>query len=830
MTLKFPGLAVMVRLFTLGSVALYDREGTHLSGEATQSKRLALLAYLASGTGLHRRDKLVGLLWPESDHAHARASLNSALHYLRGLLGEEALESVGRESLRLDLERVHVDAWFFRRAIEAGDFATALTLYRGEFLDGVFLSGLEEFEEWVERERRELHSSAETAARQLTDAALAEGRVDDALTWARRAVELAPLDGAAVGRLIELTADSGDRVGALRIYREFEKTLESEFGIEAPEELKALMERVRDPTPLRKETVQRTDVEEPRPESVPPARVPAAGPASRGKRRGRTDRAPLGTIPSVLLLVAVAISVVTVVVVRWGEAETSWPRLPVSVAVAPFENLTGDVALDQFAAGLRAEIAHRVAGRTSSAVLAPASADATVEVRGEIRTQGDTIVLHPLLTDGRESGMVHHVPPISMDRGSAFGRLDHVADRVAAVVASQVDFGPEAWLYTPPAGVSAHQAYREAVELQAAGRPDRAIALLARASELDPGFARPLLTTAHVHNGVGRFQAAAQVIGLLQRRRGSLLPVEASELEYHLAATGADPTRSVGAIRRLAAIAPATWSYEAGLWELGVNRPVAALAYFERAAEDDFVAGARYHQGFWSAWSEALHRLGRDEEALRVALEGRGRFPESHRLLEREIAALAALDRVEEVSGRVWESTATNEWMCVWRAALELRAHGHAEAALQAARSAAGLNIDPFIAAQVLLHFEGREDEARARVEELVQADPDNLDYLGMSGVLAARGDEPVLDLNYRLATWDDPGLRGRNTMWRAKIAAARGDRISAVRLLSQAHMEGLHFSASLHRDPDLEPLHGYHAFNELVRPRDGPATANDRN
>jgi hypothetical protein len=251
------------------------------------------------------------------------------------------------------------------------------------------------------------------------------------------------------------------------------------------------------------------------------------------------------------------------------------------------------------------------------------------------------------------------------------------------------------------------------------------------------------------------------------------------------------------------------------------------LEYFERVAEDRFVGAAQDREGYWSARSEALHRLGRDEEALQVALEGRSRFPESHRLLEREIAALAGLSRVVEVGERVWESNASNEWMCVWRAALELRAHGQAEAARQAARSAVGLTTDPLIAVQVLLHFEGREDEARARIRELVQAEPDNLDYLGMSGVLAARHDEPVFDLDHRLETWDQPGIRGENTMWRAKIAAARGERISAVRLLSQAHMEGMYFSASLHRDPDLESLRGYHAFQEFMRPRDAPATAN---
>ena len=35
-----------------------------------ERKALALLAYLATEGGMHRREQLRGLLWPESDRAH----------------------------------------------------------------------------------------------------------------------------------------------------------------------------------------------------------------------------------------------------------------------------------------------------------------------------------------------------------------------------------------------------------------------------------------------------------------------------------------------------------------------------------------------------------------------------------------------------------------------------------------------------------------------------------------------------------------------------------------------------------------------------------------
>ena len=46
-------------------------------------KVLALLAYLAVEQGVHSRDKITALLWPESDEERGKASLRRALAYLR---------------------------------------------------------------------------------------------------------------------------------------------------------------------------------------------------------------------------------------------------------------------------------------------------------------------------------------------------------------------------------------------------------------------------------------------------------------------------------------------------------------------------------------------------------------------------------------------------------------------------------------------------------------------------------------------------------------------------------------------------------------------------
>src|SRR5216683_8436984 len=53
-------------------------------------KALALLAYFAAEGGMHERQRLSRLFWPESDATHGRTALRITLHHLRHTLEEKA--------------------------------------------------------------------------------------------------------------------------------------------------------------------------------------------------------------------------------------------------------------------------------------------------------------------------------------------------------------------------------------------------------------------------------------------------------------------------------------------------------------------------------------------------------------------------------------------------------------------------------------------------------------------------------------------------------------------------------------------------------------------
>ncbi|HEY6809176.1 MAG TPA: BTAD domain-containing putative transcriptional regulator [Gemmatimonadales bacterium] len=236
----------MILLRALGAMDVNDGR-RDLGPAVAQPKRFALLAYLALAQprGFQRRDRLVALFWPELDQEHARAALRKAVHGLRATLGEQAIVGRGAEDLALGPAEWWCDVVAFEEAADAGRHAAALALYRGDLLDGLFISGAPEFERWVERERARLRARAAAAAWALADAAESAGVTGDALQLGRRAVALSPDDESAVRRLIALLDRVGDRAGALHAYADLSRQLAADFAAEPAAETQALIEAVR---------------------------------------------------------------------------------------------------------------------------------------------------------------------------------------------------------------------------------------------------------------------------------------------------------------------------------------------------------------------------------------------------------------------------------------------------------------------------------------------------------------------------------------------------------------------------------------------------------
>ncbi len=219
------------------------------AGEAVvrQPKRLALLAYLALATaeGFRRRDLVTALFWPELDHAQSRTYLRKALHGISEALGADIFVTRGEDEVRLDSAKVACDAVALLEHASAGRWSDALALHRGDLLEGFFSEGVaQEFEEWLDRERRVLRERAATAAWECSRIEDERGDQKAAAVLARRALELTPDDEIGVRRLMNLLDRQGDRAGGLRVYSEWQARLQKEYGVEPAPETRTLARRI----------------------------------------------------------------------------------------------------------------------------------------------------------------------------------------------------------------------------------------------------------------------------------------------------------------------------------------------------------------------------------------------------------------------------------------------------------------------------------------------------------------------------------------------------------------------------------------------------------
>jgi serine/threonine-protein kinase len=236
------------------------------------------------------------------------------------------------------------------------------------------VSGVLEFERWLDEEREHVRRRACEAAKLLTDRADTAENAMGAARWAHRLTELSPSDETAVRRLIELLDRAGDRAGAVREYEEFQRRLARDLELEPSAETRALVEAVRARRqPDAAAAVVHREVATAG-ESAPAAR--AMSPAS-----SSVSSVPPARVARRRVAVVLALVVGTLLTGGWflfraqfdaRSAEVA--RNPKRLVVLPFVNL-GAAEDEYFADGITEEIAARLAAIDRLRVIGSTSAN-----------------------------------------------------------------------------------------------------------------------------------------------------------------------------------------------------------------------------------------------------------------------------------------------------------------------------------------------------------------------------------------------------------------------------------------------------------------------
>lgn len=281
-----------MRLRTFGGLWVERPAGRSTAGAGGPRPRpLALLAILAAnaprGTS---RERVLGILWPESEPERARHALSQTLYSLRRDLGADVV--LATPDLRFDPALISSDLEEFRSAVAAKDWATAAHLYAGPFLEGFYLGDAPEFERWSEEERTALATAGLRAIEHSARGCAEAGRLEEAVEHWRRLTRLDPFNARFAASYMEGLAALGDRAAALSHGKSHEALVRRELEAEPDRSIRALMHQLRESVPI---AVAPEAPAPPVTDPAPAARIDVAveGPSPRGRPPRRMRAAVL---------------------------------------------------------------------------------------------------------------------------------------------------------------------------------------------------------------------------------------------------------------------------------------------------------------------------------------------------------------------------------------------------------------------------------------------------------------------------------------------------------------------------------------------------------
>ena len=232
----------MLRVRLLGTFEIsLDDQPVALASRPAQS----LFAYLILTAGTsHRREKLAGMLWPDSLEESARDNLRHALWRIRKTLPPEpSNERLLADDLTISFNR-SAEYWLDAVELEkVGENASAdelmpvLSAYQGELLPGFY-------DDWVVLEREHLQAVFEHKMARLL--ALLEGERHwlEVLDWGERWVAFGQKPEPAYRALMSAHAALGEMSKVAATYERSVRSL-GEIGIEPSEQTKALYENLK---------------------------------------------------------------------------------------------------------------------------------------------------------------------------------------------------------------------------------------------------------------------------------------------------------------------------------------------------------------------------------------------------------------------------------------------------------------------------------------------------------------------------------------------------------------------------------------------------------
>jgi len=536
-----------------------------------------------------------------------------------------------------------------------------------------------------------------------------------------------------------------------------------------------------------------------------------------------------------LLVPALIALAIVVIAAGYFIFRKSGPGLdPDLVAVAAFENLTGDPSLDilgrmasdWISQGLSQIGGLKVVPTISVPPLAPTvkpgektspapsllqviaeQTGAGKVVSGTYYLAGGELQFLSSITDTQSRMLFRSLQPVKGSLADSMDLIEKLRQLIMGAMAADLGFTIGDWLGVRPPSYEIYQEFILGMNAFGSSNIAKSIGHLEKAVKLDPGFMPAHIWLARCYQVTGRWDKAVPILELADQNRDKLTPEMAlfsDRLKADSQGKYEEGLRALLELRKLAPREP-LYIFAAAINGIAVNRPRQAIDLFEKTEipEDWLKIGTG--PTWFGIWSNAHYFLGNHKKELEVIRRAREYYPDALAPMTLEARALAALGRIEEVKKVVDESLLSRSTIGAWTAgrvmlaaARELRLRGYHEAFKDMAGRAGEW-------------YRGRlagKEAAEQQRSELAAA------------LYVTEQWEEALRISEELKRIDRPFTFGSQTYWRARIAALLGMKEEAVELLRQSFSQGKEYDVFLIQEADFDLLRDFAPFKELMKPK----------
>ena len=555
----------------------------------------------------------------------------------------------------------------------------------------------------------------------------------------------------------------------------------------------------------------------------------------------------------------VVIALIAAAVVFWPKKASNLdPKL---VAVAIFENKTGDPKLDPIGSmaaerimqGLEQVGLFSVAPRPSADALAAESkkkdklralADMTKAgkiVHGDYYLQGETIQFHAWVEDMAAKKNLLAPQPASGLAADPAAALEPLRLKLMGGLAGVFDPVLKDWLslMKEPPKYEAYREYIEGYEAFARGDFPKAVEHFLISVERDPSLKVAMIYACVALFNQGQYARVEELTKEIEKSRADLSTGERLFLDSVQAWLRGDEEAGLRSARQVVSFHKTwDWIYQNANEAVTNNYPQEAVDLLTQL--DPFAEGFKnWSINYWGVLTTAHDMLGNYKQELKEVRRCRKQFPESAEALSYEAWPLAALGRTKDLQNLFRESAALptesgnspGDIMLI--AGRELQAHGFKEDAVRVLNQALEwfegrpdqekTSAENRFSRAGTFYILGKWDEAKVLFEELHTDTPDDVNYLGALGAVAVQlgNEEEALKISKQLEEDQRPYLFGNPAYWRARIAALLGDKEGAVNLIRQATKQGYTYEhLHLHPCEDFESLADYPPYVQLMKPK----------